>query len=291
MRNALNYVITKIASLIGFSLTFFLMKKNNNLPKIETASHYVDAIPALSSVDFMIQFVSVIVLFLNISLYEILLILIKILKSKFNHQRLLLKILINSNYVALTICIILLASISAYYFFDYFEFHFLVKYFVKSSKEFIPFSVFICLPVQLAYLKNDGQLNLKNELIFENNSFLEIENRTNVKFKDLIKNSYLMKAGFKKPYQIVVENNTIFRNEEFEDKEKLLSRCFRINLNINEYRYERSLASTQLILELNYSNFKIYYTGFNQNLTSNNSQINRKSISRFNKIYLFRAPL
>ena len=58
----------------------------------------------------------------------------------------------------------------------------------------------------------------------------------------------------------------------------MLSRCFRIDLNISEYRYERSLAFTQLILELNYSNFKIYYTDFNQSLTSNHSQIDRKSI-------------
>ena len=136
-------------------------EKNNNLPKIETASYYIDAIPALSSVDFIIQLVSLIVLFLNISLYEILLILIKILKSKFNHRRILLKVLINLDYVASAVCILLLASISAYYFFDYFKFNFLVRSFVKSSKESIPFSVFICLPVQLAYLKNDGQLNFK----------------------------------------------------------------------------------------------------------------------------------
>ena len=255
-------------------------EKNNNLPKIETDCFYIDAIPALSSVDFIIQLVSVIVLFLNISLYEILLILIKILKSKFNHRRLLLKVLINLDYVASAICILLLASISAYYFWDYFFFKSLAKNFVKISKEFMPFSVFICLPVQLAYLKNDGQLNFKNEQIFKNNSFLEIENRTNVTFKDLIKNSYLKKPGFEIPYQIDVENDAIFRSVEFlgSSKEKLLSRCFRIDLNINEYRYESSLAFTQLILELNYSNFKVYYTDFKQSLTSNHLQINRKSI-------------
>ena len=264
-------------------------ERNNNLPQIETYNDYVVAIPALSSVDFIIQLVSVIVLFLNISLYEILLILIKILKSKFNHRRLLLKVLINSDYVALAICILLLASISAYYIYDYFEFNSLFKSFTEISKEFMPFSVFICLPVQLAYLKNDGQLNFKNEQIFENNSFLEIENRTNVAFKDLIKNSYLKKGGLEIPYQIVVENNTIFRSEEFlvNSKEKLLSRCFKIDLNINEYRYENSLAFTQLILKLNYSNFKIYYTDFNQSLTSNYLQIDRKSIVGLSKyIYL-----
>ena len=267
-------------------------EKNNNLPKIEKTSYYIDAIPALSSVDFIIQLVSVIVLFLNISLYEILLILIKILKNKFNHRRLLLKVLINLDYVASAVCIILLASISAYYFFDYFEFHFLVRSFMKSSKEFMPFSVFICLPVQLAYIKNDGQLNFTNEQIFKNNSFLEIENRTNVTFKDLIKNSKLKRGGFETPYQIDVENNTIFRSEEFlgNSKEKLLSRCFRIDLNINEYRYERSLAFTQLILELNYSNFKIYYTDFNQSLTSNHSQINRKSIVSLEKYINLEHP-
>ena len=228
-------------------------------------------------------------LFLNISFYEILLILIKILKNKFNHRRLLLKVLINSDYVALAICILLLASISAYSFYDYFKFNFLVKNFLRSSKEFMPFSVFICLPVQLAYLKNDSQLNFKNEQDFENNSFLEIENRTNVMFKDLIKNSYLKKGGFEIPYQIDVENNTIFRSEEFlgNSKEKLLSRCFRIDLNINEYRYESSLAFTQLILELNYSNFKIYYTDFDKSLTSYHSQINRKStVDLVKNIYL-----
>ena len=164
-------------------------EKSDNLPKIETASFYINAIPALNSVDFIIQFVSVIVLFLNISLYEILLVLIKILKSKFNHRRPLLKVLINLDYVALAICILLLASISAYSFYYYFEFHFSAKNFLKTSKEFIPFSVFICLPVQLAYLKNDGQLNFTNEQIFKSNSFLEIENSTNVAFKGLIKNS------------------------------------------------------------------------------------------------------
>ena len=136
-------------------------------------------------------------------------------------------------------------------------------------------------------------LILKNEQIFKNNSFLEIENRTNVTFKDLIKNSKLKRGGFEIPYQINVENDAIFRSLEFlgNSKEKLLSRCFRIDFNINEYRYERSLAFTQLILELNYSNFKIYYTGFNQSLTSNHPQINRKSIVDLVKKYLFRAPL
>ena len=268
-------------------------KKNNDLPKIETkADYYINAIPALSSVDFIIQLVSVIVLFLNISLYEILLILIKILKNKFNHRRLLLKVLINSDYVASAICIILLASISAYYFFDYFQFNSSAKSFIESSKKFISFSVFICLPVQLAYLKNDGQLNFTNEQIFENNSFLEIENRTNITFKDLIKNSYLKKGGLEIPYQIDVENNTIFRSEEFlgNSKEKLLSRCFRIDLNISEYRYERSLAFTQLILVLNYSNFKIYYTGFEESLTSYSWQINRKSIVDLRKFTRLEHP-
>ena len=266
--------------------------EKKDLPKIKTANFFINAIPALSSVDFIIQLVSVIVLFLNISLYEILLILIKILKSKYNHRRLLLKVLINLDYVASAICILLLASISAYYIYDYFQFNSSVKNFVESSKKFIPFSVFICLPVQLAYLKNDGQLNFKNEQIFENNSFLEIENRTNVAFKDLIKNSYLKKGGFETPYQIDVKNNTIFRSEEFlgNSKEKLLSRCFRIDLNINEYRYERSLAFTQLILELNYSNFKIYYTDFDKSLTSYDSQINRNSIVDLTKFTYLEHP-
>ena len=256
---------------------YMSFEEQSKLPIIEIRNHFIEAFPILNPIDLIIQLLALIVLFLNISLFEIVIILIKILKAKLTASR---RLLINFNYLyyaVLAICILLLTALTAYYIKSYLKSIYLVRHYYEDSKEFIPFSLFICLPVQLAYLNKSDQLKLANERIFAKKTFLEIEKDTSIAFSDLIENSYLKKGGINVSFAIEKENDTIFKSEAFLGEKSLLTRCFRIDLNIREHKYESIMAFTQLILDLKYFDFKIYFTDYKHSLTSNQTHTCKRS--------------
>ena len=99
-------------------------EKEDGLPKIDVTNFLLVATPILSSTDFVIQFVFLISLFLNVSLFEILMLIIRSLKNRLNNR---MQLLINTYYIALAICLLLVSSITIYHILDFLKFNFLSK--------------------------------------------------------------------------------------------------------------------------------------------------------------------
>ena len=267
-------------------LIFEHEENNRSLPQITLKNLWVNASPNLSAFSFAIQFISLLVLFLNVSLYEMLLIFIKLLNRKLHNRKLLSSPSSGPFqsfpcYVALAFCICLLASQTAFAVIDYLRFDFIARDYYGSSKDFMPFTIFICLPVQLAYLnQTETRLEYEHEIFFVNKSFFEIQNDTNAFFDRLINDSYLRKGSVRIPYQVKLGSEIIFKNQIFKkgiETKKLLARCFRINLNVSEHRFENNLGFTQLIIELSYANFTVHYTVFGHRLTTSIMQTHQKA--------------
>ena len=272
----LNKCRFKDCSLILYNKYISYEENSDDLPEIEiTYFSSIIAKPLLSLFDVIIQFISLIVLFVNISLFEIFIFAIKISKNKLRNRR---KTLISLNCLAFSICILLFSASNAYYIVDFLKFYFFGRSYFTDSKEFMPFSAFLCLPVQLAYLNKSDQLTFEKERIFAKKTVLKNENYTSFAFKDLSRNSYLKRGGLKVPFRIEIEKDILFKNEHFlqNSKEKLLSRCFRIDIDIVEYKYQNSLSFTQLVLDLKYFDFKIFFTDFKHTLTSNHLHTDKK---------------
>lgn len=276
------------------------------LPSIEVEHYSLVAVAVLDSYEFAIQFCSLVFLFMNLSLREILVISGRALKSRVPR---LTRLRLSFVFVPAALCVILLAVQAAFSIREYLNFNYVNKDYFESTKELMPFTVFVCLPVQLAYLdcvadrgicpdcapfypnETHQQLKLENELLFRNKTFLQIENDTAPFIRRLVRRSYLQKGGTQTAWPIEIENETIFKEETFDvvgDEASLLTRCLRIDVNLKEMKYETNLAFTQLILELNYFDFRLFYVDFRNQLTWEDNPIGRKI--RLYIIKKFRLP-
>lgn len=247
----------------------------SNLPKIDLAIYTIYASPVLSKLDLYIQFISLIFLFINLSFRDLFLILVNLLKKNIKFE-----LFTKLNHLVLLSCIFFLVYQIVFLVQDYLQYKFVIKDNIRPVKDFVAYNVFICIPVQLAYLDEDAELMHENEFIFKDKTFAQIENDTENAFKDLIIRSYLRKGESKIPYSIKPIDETIFKGEEFlVDKKKtnLLARCIRVQIDIEERTYEKSLGFTQLVLELKYIDFKAYYSDRKSRITFNQKYIKRSA--------------
>ena len=245
-------------------------------PKIELKKTMIFAIPLVNSFQLIIQIIGLVTLILNISLFEILQISIKLLRRRFPQLKALFAY---STALAVLVCIALFAGFSFRQINKYFNHDFTIRSYLLASKKYSPFTVYICLPVQLAYTKGDT-LRSESELIFQNKTFLQIESDTNRTFSNFVKKSHLKKGGRTYSYKVKIENDVIFRGEKYQienDEIQLLSRCMRIDMNITESKFESDLAFTQLILELNYTEYKIYYANYTSHLHTKHVSLGRRT--------------
>lgn len=285
-----------------FYYKFLSFKRDGqNLPEIEVDYYSLVAVPFLGSYEFVIQFVSLAFLFLDLSFCQILVICGRTMKRRMLRLMPRLsqasqRLPITGLHAALALCTVLLVVQACCSIREFFDFDFFVKDYFESTKVFTPFTIFVCLPVQLAYLKEteslenttlneqlnqtlnkqlNRQVHPKNELLFRNKTFLEIESDTDRFFGDLIRRSHLQKGGMQIAWPVEIERETIFKAETFE-KSSLLSRCLRIDVNIEELKYETNMAFTQLVIELNHSPFNVYYVDFRNHLSWTDRPIPRK---------------
>ena len=266
-------------------LIFTIDEQGVDLPQIRFYNLWVNATPQLPASSFAIQFISLCVLFFNVSIYELSVILIKTLNKKLSRGSSTLlrnrSFLFIPKYFALVFCICLLACQVALSLIAYLRFEFIAREYYGSSKDFMPFTIFVCLPVQLAYLNVSQQLNVENEDLFLNKSLLEIRSDTNAAFKQLIDGSYLNKGDTRIPYRVEMGSETIFNREIFQRREgkpkRLLARCFRVDLNVSEFKFENNLGFTQLHIELTHSVFSIRHAVFKHRLTSSSDREHRNA--------------
>ena len=203
------------------------------------------------------------------------------------------------------LCFLLLATISALSIRRYFQFKFLVKTYTLSTDQRYEFTLTICMPVQLAYTRNyissgltNVDISAENELLFENESFEQIEQRTNDLLYKSIYDVHLRRGGLISRFdERRIINQTIFKAESYiksfnknETQFYLLSRCFRIDLDVKEPKYIRSSAFTEIIFNLTHPYFQTFQTDFQKRLTSYQNITKVLSKLYLQKLFFLPAP-
>ena len=268
--------------LIKYSYSYLKFTKQSNQSTIQTIAYRVDSLPLLCRFEFKIQLISIVVLFLNLSLYDILNYLTTKLKSKIQSinrhlkaaiqfRKILSRFASKLYLINILICFFVFYKLSYHSIQDYLSYSFVTEGQSKPTREFHPFTLIICMPVQQAYKDINQTCSIEHELIFQNKSIHQIINDTNDLLNRSIKKVYLAKGALKYSFKLELANTdySLFRKESFvkETVIELLSRCFAFDIKIEEDKYMKDYAFTQILIKLHHSNFRTYLLNYKRSFT------------------------
>lgn len=204
---------------------------------------------------FLIQFISLLFLFTNTSVYYLLSksskAPVRWLCKLFENRRFAGPLLRHTSWLLLALCVISTVSISSNIVRVYLE---SLRVPVKSEVAnftFLPelFSIVICVPVQL-------NLNRKNKLALDENllekySFADIERLTDEDLELVLKRVYLMKQK-KEEISLLKSKKVYFKNSHLASlNSSVLTRCFRLEFpKIETVMFRDLLITSDLVLEL-----------------------------------------
>lgn len=276
-------------------------------PEIETIGFVFKAYPIIREWNFYIQFASLITLLFNTSFNQVLISSSNLLRNLLNRigsraMKKLIKMHLAKVHLAITVlCFLLLALVSALSIRRYFDFNFRTGTYTLPTDQRYDFTLIICIPVQLAYssseMVKDTVISVENELLFENDSFLQVEERTNWLLNKSISDVQLQTGGLSRPFKVQPVEQTIFKTEAYikrigrnETQLDLLSRCFRIDLNVKEPKYIRSSAFTEIIFHMSHPHFQTSYLDYQKRFTFYDNSTGMLSKHYIRKFFYLQAP-
>lgn len=229
----------------------------------------LDAYPSTSDLDYYLQFFGLIGLFINISVNEILFYSIRsilkliCLKIKKISNQLYLRLSVFIKISVLLICLIFSIIISIQMIHNYQTNR---RQPIKSAlSDFTndqrPFSIILCIPYQFIKF---GSMRIENETIFNNLTFQEIEDTSNLAFEKLIDKIYTIYGSEERSIQIDYSKKVYFRRSEYGKyrNESFLSRCFRIEIEKKEMIYQSLLSIGTLVIKLKDEDYRNYLNIF-----------------------------
>ena len=245
-----------------------------------------------STSDFNLQLISLMILFTKTSVVSTLPFLVARLSKKIkidNHKY--FKLIFSKFKLILLLLstiIILVQSL-----FMYKDYDFKSKYPNKTS--FLNFSleisnIVLCLPVEMIIEKDKKIKKNRNKQILKKYNFEELEERTNFKNQSLIERISLI-YGSKEihDFKWKVTDRVIFKNSSVIDVD-FLSRCFRIEIEFKNLRYES--LNPIYFLEIKFFNdiWEVYLLDKNRNVTYDFKELKEGYlISKIRKINLLKS--
>ena len=230
-----------------------------------------------SNANFRLEFISLMFLFFKISFYplinNLIKLLFKVIKKKNLLQHLLFKAKLFIFLVSFILAILLSLNVIANY----------VKTLKKPIKtetttfSFLPevFSLVICAPIQLN-LKRKNNFTIEqetNENIFEKYSFKEIENYTNDDLDLMLKSIILKRSDQMNELDFQKSKKVYFKRNEFTSlKLSALSRCFRIDFEIQIIMYLDLVIPSEVLIELDeicFYEYDLSFGYYDNNTTEN----------------------
>lgn len=280
-------------------------------PEIDTRGFVFKAFPIIREWNFHIQFASLMTLLFNTSFNQMLIsgtnLLRDLLKRVGNSKtkNLAIKYLPKVHPMITVLCFLLLAIVSAFSIRRYFRFEYVTKSYTLPTDARYEFTLIICMPVQLAYSSSDlakADISVENELLFDNETFLQIEHKTNDLLDRSIRDVHLRRGGLIYPFdERRIINQTIFKTQTYitytkraidqnESQFDLFSRCFRIDLDVKEPKFIRASALTEIIFNLTHPHFTTFYLDFQKRLTSYHNSTKLLSKLYLQKLVFLEAP-
>lgn len=139
---------------------------------------------------------------------------------------------------------------------------------LKFTLEFEPFSVVICFPIKTIISTDDLGRNSSGlkEFDFKSLSFKAIKSKTDA-LKETIE-SFTLNYGFKeKPIKRNVSDKVFFKSINFDDEARL-SRCFLVDFEFAETKFESLLPTNFLNLKFRNKHWAVYLVDKKQPFTS-----------------------
>ena len=237
----------------------------------KTAAHF-KAYFAIDRMDFYLQYIGLIALFMNISIIQIAPLITKRLiefvwqfaasfQIRFINMQ---KLLLSSRILVNVLCACLFGSLS---FLVISEFVYSINnpkrsLFFYFSTDFNPISLIFCIPVQLLLMYNVSAFPTKSREVqmLEKIDFASIERETNDGLLRIVDKIYLAYASRDKYLQWNVSEQVLFRTSSYgkandSTKLNLLERCFRVEFELKETSYERYLFLSKI--KIRYKNHSI----------------------------------
>ena len=267
---------TKLCEKISCRLIIYsldISNSNQETFNITFRLEFSEGVPFFSNFSFVFDFLSLIALFFNISLFVTVPdFAFRLIRKLFfvylkTYRRYLPVAYLRRIYWTLKIsifslCLSLLISFSAYRSVQYA----LANYEVLKSSSFptevSPFYLVVCVPVQM-FVNNRADLNLQleNDLL-RTKSFAELENLTNFDlFRKGIERIYVKYATVRTNINYSInEDKVLFRNYKFGQKGNFLTRCYEITLDmkkIDTRRYEMLFSLSKLRLKAKFHWFVV----------------------------------
>ena len=164
---------------------------------------------------------------------------------------------------------IVLASISCALFYLYRKFEEVKKPTTNKMQTYLTepemLNLAICIPVINILTKDYNSIN-KNESIYKNKKFSELEEETNRGFNDTVKEIYLQLQENKIKIDWKITTKILFRRIQSFANYSLLSRCFQFEIYPNEPKYKSFLARSRLIILLKHTKHELYILPKDENL-------------------------
>ena len=235
--------------------------------------------PYYSTRYYYLQFIGLIILFTSTSVLEITpFLLIALAKQTKPITNKYFKLNIpNFKFILILLCLIFFLIKS---FLMYTDYEFRSTYpsetlILNYSTESESISMVICFPIETLMLNDTSIIEGRNSELIRNNTFEEIEKKTDHTLETKIKSLFLFISEKVNPLNYIASRKVLFKGCEFENQ-NLLTRCFRIELRINVPRYQNIMPLLYVRLAFKDPFWKMYLIDPNQEFESGLNEIKGK---------------
>lgn len=220
--------------------------------------------PSYSTSEFLLQFIGLITLFINININDTLPALFKMVFKNYFDEVLFSKIYPKTKFALLVISLIVVKDITYSMVTEYYkELNNPIETKISNySISPVPFSLVICVPIKyLIFGQQETAIStgMNDSEILAKYSYEKIENYTNSGLKQIIDQLFISYGNKRKTIddykisdKIFFRNCTYYSDYNHEYGKKsvhLFSRCFQIDLAIKENKYQSLLTISNLVLK------------------------------------------
>lgn len=273
------------SSCLRTSYNSFNFKNENHKPLIRMNTFIYQAYYPIDDLDFYLQLIGLIALFLNVSLVQVTPGLLRVTARaalrtlKVQHRIRFDRLMKGTKLFVKVACLCLLGFLSFLIVKDFYQnlrYPIELHHYTIEPRS-LPISIVLCVPVQtLIYNGTAEPSRSVEEAILRNNSFEMIEQLTDDGLPKVLQTPiYVSYESIEKRLDYEVSKSVLFANGTYKldyQPTVLLRRCFRIDFNHNETAYEHYLLLAEIILRIrNNSRVKIYPTQRGENFLSGNT--------------------
>lgn len=136
------------------------------------------------------------------------------------------------------------------------------------SSELMPISLVICFPIELLILNDSEIVKGRNMDILRTKNFYELEKATNNGLRKEIREMFLSIGSKMQHFHYSKSKKVLFKNTTFSNTIHVTSRCFRIEILINQMRHISMIPISNLVILFRNRFWEVFLLEQSQNFSS-----------------------